>query len=113
MPAPDMAMRRLEASDAELYRAIRLESLRLHPEAYGSAYETEEVRSLSAFAERLTKTHVLGGFEQDDLLGIAGFFAEEGPKNQHKGHVWGVYVRQPARGKGVGRRLCECVIEIA
>ena len=113
MPTPVIAIRRLEASDAELYRAIRLESLRLNPEAYGSAFETEDAQPLSAFAERLTQTHLLGGSEADELLGIAGFLVEDGPKRRHKGHLWGVYVRPAARGKGVGRRLCEDVIEIA
>jgi ribosomal protein S18 acetylase RimI-like enzyme len=113
MPTSEIAVRRLEASDAELYRAIRLESLRLNPEAYGSALETEEARPLSAFVERLTETHLLGGFADDELLGIAGFLAEEGPKSRHKGHLWGVYVRPSARGKGVARRLCEGVIEFA
>jgi ribosomal protein S18 acetylase RimI-like enzyme len=111
--APDIGLRRLQPSDAELFRAIRLESLRLHPEAYGSALETEQARPLSAFAERLTQSHLLGGFVAAELVGIAGFFAEDGPKRRHIGHVWGVYVRSSARAGGVGRRLCEGVIEIA
>jgi ribosomal protein S18 acetylase RimI-like enzyme len=103
----------LEASDAELYRAIRLESLRVDPEAYGSAFETEDARPMTAFTERLMQSHLLGAFDGDDLLGIAGFQREDGPKREHKGHLWGVYVRPAARGKGVGRKLCEAVIEIA
>ena len=113
MRTSEIAVRRLQASDAELYRAIRLESLRLNPEAYGSALETEETWSLGAFAERLEQAHLLGGFTGHELLGIAGFLQEEGSKRRHKGHLWGVYVRPTARGKGVARTLCEGVIEIA
>src|SRR5262249_49721888 len=97
----EIVVRRLETSDAELYRAIRLESLRLHPEAYGSAFETEEARPLSAFADRLTQSHLLGGLEGNELVGIVGFQREEGPKQRHKGYVWGVYVRPAARGRGI------------
>lgn len=78
MRTSEIAVRRLQASDAELYRAIRLELLRLNPEAYGSALETEETWSLGAFAERLEQAHLLGGFTGHELLGIAGFLQEEG-----------------------------------
>src|SRR6185503_5391602 len=100
MSAAEMSIRRLEASEAELYRAIRLESLQLSPEAYGSAFEVEEIRPLSVFADRLTQTRLLGAFLGNELLGIAGFFREDGPKHRHKGHLWGVYVRPAARGQG-------------
>jgi len=111
--SPEIVIRRLGASEMELYRAIRLESLRLSPEAYGSDFETEAARPLSAFADRLTQSHLLGAFAGDELVGIAGFQREDGPKRRHKGYVWGVYVRPAARGRGLARRLCEGVIDVA
>src|ERR671912_282388 len=39
------------------------------------------------------------------LVGMAGVFAKSQPKLAHNGIVWGVYVREPFRGRGVGAKL--------
>ncbi|MCC8953106.1 GNAT family N-acetyltransferase [Bradyrhizobium sp. Pear77] len=107
-------IRRLLPADAALYRDIRLEALRLSPEAFGSAYETESVHPVEWFAERLAHgAAILGAFWGGELAGIVGFFAAEGPKRQHKGMLFGMYVRQQARCAGVGRLLVESALELA
>ena len=96
-------IRRLLPADASLYRDIRLEALRLSPEAFGSAYETESIHPVGWFAERLDRGAViLGAFRGGELAGIVGFIAAEGPKRQHKGMLVGMYVRRQARRAGVG-----------
>jgi ribosomal protein S18 acetylase RimI-like enzyme len=42
---------------------------------------------------------------------MAGFFQDEGAKSRHKGRIWGVYVTERWRGKGVARVLLSEVIE--
>ncbi|WP_076858307.1 GNAT family N-acetyltransferase [Bradyrhizobium mercantei] len=114
MTTPSIEVRRLLAADAALYRDIRLEALRLSPEAFGSAYETESVHPVESFAERLAHGAViLGAFWDGELAGIVGFFAAEGPKRQHRGMLVGMYVRQQARRAGIGRRLVEAALELA
>lgn len=114
MNAHSIEVRRLLPADAALYRDIRLEALRLSPEAFGSAYATESLQSVEAFADRLTRGAViLGAFCGGELAGIVGFFAAEGPKQRHKGTLFGMYVRQPARHAGVGRLLVESVLDLA
>lgn len=44
-----MEIRKLTPEDAALYRTIRLEALRSHPEAFGSSYEEELEYPLSLF----------------------------------------------------------------
>ncbi len=39
-----LKIRQLTAEDATLYKALRLEALRNHPEAFGSDYEAEKDR---------------------------------------------------------------------
>ena len=106
-------IRRLGANEPGLYRNIRLEALRLHPDAFGASYEDELARPLSFFEQRVTGNAIFGGFRGDDILGTAGFMPESGAKRAHKCHLWGVYVRAAARGTGLARLLVEAVLDHA
>jgi ribosomal protein S18 acetylase RimI-like enzyme len=116
MRAAHIEIRRLmraDAADAVLYRDIRLEALRAHPEAFGSTLETEAAQPSSWFADRLGSSTVLGGFRDAELVAIAGFAIQQGQKKAHKGAIWGMYVRPDARRTGIGRRLIEAILDLA
>jgi ribosomal protein S18 acetylase RimI-like enzyme len=116
MSVAHIEIRRLaqeNAADGALYRDIRLEGLRANPEAFGSTFEIENARTLSWFFDRLGTSTVLGAFCDTKLVAIAGFAIQEGQKRDHKGLLWGMYVRPGARGIGVGRRLVEAVLDLA
>lgn len=104
---------KLTPSDAACFREIRLEALQSTPEAFGSTYEHEASQALSWFEERLSKTVVLGCFDESQLVGTAGFFVQQGAKVQHKGVLWGMYVQPKARGGGVGQMLLKAVMDHA
>ena len=106
-------IRPLRSDDRVLYRDIRLEALRLHPDAFGASYEDERSRPLAFFEQRLTGNRIFAGFRDEAVLGIAGFMPESGRKRAHKCHLWGVYVRQEARGTGLARSLVAAVLEYA
>jgi RimJ/RimL family protein N-acetyltransferase len=106
-------VRRLLPVDAALYRDVRLEALKLSPEAFGSTFETEHAEPLTWFADRLESSVVFGAFDGSDLVGTAGFFIRQGRKEAHKGVLWGMYVRPGARKSGVGKQLAEAVIDHA
>lgn len=107
MPA---AIRRLGAADAPAYRAIRLEGLERHPEAFGASFEEEALHPLSWFEGRLASSAVFGAFEGEALLGVAGLGVQGSAKQAHKGFLWGMYVRPEARGGGIGAALVEAVL---
>ena len=46
---------------------------------------------------------LVGAFEGQQMVGQAGFFRLESRRERHKGRIWGVYVTETARGKGVGK----------
>ncbi|MEA2791817.1 MAG: hypothetical protein QOG73_4223 [Acetobacteraceae bacterium] len=106
-------IRPLRSDEAELYRDIRLEALRLHPEAFGASLENEAAQPLVFFSWRLTGNVIFGGFHEQSLLGTAGYMLQAGAKREHKATLWGMYVRQAARGTGLARQLVEAVLEHA
>jgi RimJ/RimL family protein N-acetyltransferase len=111
-------LRRLGPDDAEAYRDVRLEGLARTPQAFTSALSEEEVRPLDAFREVLRTSHVLGAFEgsQDGtggLQGVMGLRITDSPRTGHIGLIWGVYLREAARGTGVARRMLATLVDAA
>lgn len=108
------AIRRLTGEDAASYRAIRLEGLAAHPEAFAASFEDEVVRDDAWFAGRLAGSTVFGGWDEDGgLAGVAGFLVPAGAKQRHKGILWGMYVRPQARGTGLAPALVAAVLDHA
>ena len=99
----------MAAADAEIFRSIRLEALERHPEAFAASIEEEGAQDLSFFVDTLERNAVFGGYQQSTLLGTAGFYRHTRTKLSHKGVLWGMYVRDAARGSGLGRALLQCV----
>ena len=108
-----MNIRRLSAADAPAFRALRLAALLDTPEAFVASHEEEKDQPLVHFATRLAEHPghaVFGAFDGDTLLGIAGLSRETLLQLAHKGHIWGMYVAQSARGHGVARDLLQAAL---
>lgn len=99
----------LNSADAPVYRDLRLSALKDDPDAFGSTYEREVEFSLRNFEEQLEPTKdrfVLGTFNEKGALGgIVTFIRVNGPKTNHKGNVFGMYVATECRGLGLGKLL--------
>jgi len=107
------SVRRLTIADAEAFRSVRLEGLETYPQAFGASFADEAAQELEFFARRLERDAMFGGFVGPELLGVAGFFSEETEKTGHKGALYGMYVRQKAREKGMGLALVNAVLDHA
>jgi ribosomal protein S18 acetylase RimI-like enzyme len=105
-------VRPLEPRDAEAYRRIRLDALRLYPEAFGAAYEDEVQLDVAQFAERLAAPGLtrFGGFAQAELVGLVGLQIPAGAKERHKAHLFSMYVDAAHRRGGLAQQLVEAVI---
>jgi ribosomal protein S18 acetylase RimI-like enzyme len=105
-------IRALNQDDLPLYRPLRLEALRAHPDAFGSSLEEERDSDLShLIGDRPNLT--LGGFVDDGLVGTAGLFVSPKVKQRHKGHVFGVYVNPAWRRTGLAVALLDRLISEA
>jgi len=119
MPAAEeIEIRRLTEQDASAYYGVRLEALEQEPLAFSSSPEEHRALTLGEIARRLgsspeDRRFVLAAFVDDAIVGVAGFFQEDGPKCRHRGHIWGVYVAQKWRRKGIARVLLTEIIERA
>lgn len=110
-----MPIRRLVPPDAAGFRALRLEALLRHPEAFGDSH-AEAIARAPAESEALIAqpppAAILGALEAGEaLLGMAGLAVSRHAKQRHKGLVWGVYVTPAARGRGLGRGLLGAVVQ--
>ncbi len=113
-----MEIRILTANDASAYWKIRLEALERDPEAFTASAEEHRALTLEDVAARLVpadpvNNFVVGAFAGGQLTGTAGFYRDKGLKTRHRGHIWGVYVTQQARGKGVAREILRALLERA
>ncbi|AWK86182.1 GNAT family N-acetyltransferase [Azospirillum thermophilum] len=106
-------IRRLGAADAEAWRALRLEGLLVHPEAFGADHAEEAARPLSFFRDRLTGNPVWGAETGDGLAGTVGLLLRSGAKQRHKATLWGMYVRPGHRGTGVAEALVTALLDHA
>lgn len=112
-------IRELNENDAHDFQDLRLRALKEHPEAFASSYELEVAYSMKFVAGRLQRTaespdsFTLGAFHQAELIGMVGFRRKDGEKEQHRGHIWGMYVRSDLQGKGFGKALLSEAIDLA
>ncbi|MCZ4272241.1 GNAT family N-acetyltransferase [Maritalea porphyrae] len=102
-----ISIRRLNASDAASFRAVRLEAFKTHPVAFGSSYDELVSKPVSHFEEWLTDMVAYGAFSEDQLVGIGAYFRERGLKMRHRAYVISMYCAPKVRGQGVGRQIIE------
>lgn len=112
MMAP--AVRLLTIADAEAFRDIRLAGLADDPRAFSADFGDESRHPAEWFAARIAASAIFATPDGDDrLLGITGLAIPANPKQRHRGHIWGVYVRPEARGCGIAGALLAAAIAAA
>ncbi|MEP6473692.1 MAG: GNAT family N-acetyltransferase [Gemmatimonadota bacterium] len=101
-PHPLPPVRRLTSADAAAFQRLRLEGFERHPLQFRFAVEDEIDLTLESVGARLDREYVVGGFIGRKLVAIGGISRLTGLKHRHKALLWGMYVREEARGVGLG-----------
>ncbi len=109
---PRFTLRQLGSDDASAFHELRLDGFARHPREFRIAPEDEVALSPDQVAARLARDFVVGAFDSDGasagmLVGIGGLTRFAGAKLRHKGLLWGMYVREVARGMGLGDAIVE------
>lgn len=105
-----MIVRPLTEADALAFRIVRLEALRLHPDAYGSTLADWERMPNSAFVERIRSGVVFGLFTDKGLEGLLAYEREKGGNTRHRASLYTIYVRKSLRGSAAADMLMEAAI---
>ena len=115
-PRGEVVLRPTREADAAAYRALRLEGLQDHPEAFGSDYESSAARPLAFWEERMRQgaQHEHGvayvAEAAGTLVGMTTLVRYDQTKARHSGAIVGVYTTPAWRGTGVaGALLAACL----
>ena len=100
-----MQIRRLLASDASAFQALRLAALQESPSAFGSSYEDEHATPVATIAANLAQRNLFGAFDGDALAGMIGVGLDSAAKARHKASIRAMYVAPNQRGRGLGKQL--------
>lgn len=105
-----MTIRRLVAADVIAYRNLMLEAYEMHVDAFTSSAAERAALPMSWWERRLRTDPaadeiVIGALLGDTLAGVAGLSFEPREKAKHKATLFGMYVPQAQRQRGLGRQL--------
>lgn len=107
----------LTASDALAYRALMLEAYAQAADAFTSTAEERAAEPESWWVKRIADpgglSVALGAKVGDELLGTVALEYSAKPKTRHTALLIGMYVRDHARGQGLGKALLQAAIRHA
>jgi len=108
-----MIYRPLSIEDYPAYNVLRGLSLDTVPEAFGSTNQEEIPHRQSRFESNVQhkESFIMGAFESSKLVGMVGFLKLEKIKMQHKGIIWGMFVKPDVQQRGIGSELMQHTLQ--
>ena len=101
-------IRRARVADAEDYSKIRLEALRVAPDAFGSVYEDVAKFPMSRFEEQLRNGCYFLAYDSANVIGTSSYAQFSLNRRRHAG-LYGMFVTPRWQGQGVATELVNAV----
>ena len=112
-----VGIRLLTEADAADWWQLRHVALDAEPHSFVETPEEHLAKSVEStrdyFRSFNADNFIVGAFDEGELAGMAGFYRQKHAKFQHKGHIWGVYVRGESRRKGIARQMLQEIVRRA
>jgi RimJ/RimL family protein N-acetyltransferase len=115
----DVRIRPTIRADGPLLREMRLEALRGNPLAFTADLAESESRpaehwsDLAARGAGAGREVIVVAEAGGELVGMTGVFTPQQPKLAHSGTIWGVYVREASRGRGISEAMVNAALDWA
>ncbi|MEH7457071.1 GNAT family N-acetyltransferase [Bacillus pseudomycoides] len=109
-------IRVLSGLDAVQYWDLRLQALRVNPDAFVTTYEEamQKENPVEEVAQNLNSktSYTFGAFNDENrLLGVVTLLTEQKAAYKHKGHLVAMYVDAQSRGEGIAKALIGALVE--
>ncbi len=107
----------LQPDEWQEYKNIRIEALQNEPQAFGANYEDALKKPDEEWIDRVkaavteNKDIMLFARVDGKIVGMIGAYFHKSPETETVGNIWGVYVSEAYRGKGVAKKLMEKLLE--
>lgn len=115
--SPGFRITRLQAEDIPRYRSLMLHAYAAAPDAFVATPEERADAPDAWWAARIAdpagNSLAFGAFDSDALVGSVTIEFGSRPKTRHKALLIGMFVREVARGRGIGRALVQHALAAA
>jgi ribosomal protein S18 acetylase RimI-like enzyme len=105
-PRGSVAIRSTTEADIPAVRALRLEALTLHPQAFGTSPEEINSHKFTCDDNHAMFVAVAG----EEFVGLIGAYRGKQIRERHRAGLWSVYVREGFRGQGIAEALLESTV---
>jgi len=106
-------IRRLDASDIEEFKYLRLMSLEIEPENYASTHSEWAALSDDDWRGYLTGSAIFAGFEADAPVALAGLVPQSRARMAHRASLGMVFVVPERRGSAIAGEIMGHVLDFA
>ncbi|MGI9389671.1 MAG: GNAT family N-acetyltransferase [Boseongicola sp.] len=108
-----MIVRRLGSEDLEIFRDLRLTSLKTDPDSFASDHDVWAAYSDPKWLSYLEGEQVFGAFVDGVPAGLIGLIPNTKSRLRHRNEIAMVYVAAEFRGTGVANSMLEHVIQFS
>lgn len=108
----DVRVVKLEPEDLPIFKAIRLESLKMAPDAFANTFADWSRLSDEEWLDRM-RIPVFVMLKRSEPVGIMGLMPQHGEKRLHRASIIMVYLRESEQGSGLANVLLQALMDFA